>query len=74
MDLSLLESMQPSNATLHNLLGKKLPCGSDQPLCLSLKVCIQEQIQKLQVAKTIARLRRAVGLHTWLDANSDEET
>jgi hypothetical protein len=74
MDLSLLESRQPSNATLHNLSGKKLPCGSDQLLGLSLKFCIQETIPKLQVAKTIARLRRAVRLQAWLDAHSDEET
>jgi hypothetical protein len=60
MDLRLLESRQPSNATLHNLSGKKRPCGSDQLLGLSLKFCIQETVPKLQVAKTIARLRQTV--------------
>jgi hypothetical protein len=74
MDLSLLESRQPSNATLHNLSGKKLPCGSDQLLGLSLKFCIQETIPKLQVKKTIERLRRAIRLQSWLDTHSDEKT
>jgi hypothetical protein len=74
MDISLLESKQPSNATLHNLSGKKLPCGSDQLLGLSLKFCIQETIPKLQVTKTIERLRRAVRLQAWLDTHSDEKT
>jgi hypothetical protein len=74
MDLSLLDSRQPSNATYHNLTGKKLPCGSDQLLGLSLKFCIQEKIPKPQVAKTVARLRRAIRLTTWLDSRSNEET
>jgi hypothetical protein len=46
----------------------------DQLLGLSLKFFIQEKIQKLQAAKTVARLRRAVRLQAWLDAHSDEET
>jgi hypothetical protein len=74
MYLSLLESSQPSNATIHILSGKKLPCGSDQLLGLSLKFCIQETIPKMQVAKTIARLRRAIRFQAWLDAHSDKET
>jgi hypothetical protein len=74
MDLILLDSRQPSNATFHNLTGKKLPCGSDQLLGLSLKFCIQEKIPKPQVAKTVARLRRAVRLQAWLDSHSNEET
>jgi hypothetical protein len=57
MDLSLLDSRQPSNATFHNMTGKKLPCGSDQLLGLTLKFCIQEKNPKPQVAKTVARLR-----------------
>jgi hypothetical protein len=52
-----------------------MPCGSDQLLGLiSLKFCIQERIPKPQVAKTVARLRRAVRLQAWLDLHSDEET
>jgi hypothetical protein len=75
--LSLFLSISLSlslSATFHNMSGKKLPCGSDQLLGLSLKFCIQEKIPKLQVAKTVARLRRALRLQAWLDAHSDEET
>jgi hypothetical protein len=74
MDLSLLDSRQSSSAAFHNLMGKKLPCGADQLLGLSLKLCIQEKIPKPQVAKTVARLRRAVRLKAWLDLYSNEET
>jgi hypothetical protein len=74
MDLSLLNSRQPSNATFHNLTGKKMPCGLDQLLGLSLKFCIRDKIPKPQVAKTVARLRRVVRLQAWLDSRSDEET
>jgi hypothetical protein len=74
MDLSLLDSRQPSNATFHNMTGKNIPCGSEQLLGLSLKFCIQEKIPKPQVAKTVARLRRAVRLQAWLGSHSDEET
>jgi hypothetical protein len=51
-----------------------MPFGSDQILGLSLKFGIQEKIPKPQVAKTVARLRRAVRLQAWLDSHSDEET
>jgi hypothetical protein len=43
MDLSLFDR-QPSNATFYNLIGKELPCGSEQLLDLSLKFCIQDKI------------------------------
>jgi hypothetical protein len=72
MDLSLLDSRQPSNSTFNNMTGNKLPCGSDQLLGLSLKFCIQEKIPKSQVAKTVARLRRAVRLQAWMDSHSYE--
>jgi hypothetical protein len=74
MDLSLMDSRQPSNAIFHNLTGKNLPCGSDQLTGLSLKFCIKEKIPKPQIAKTVAILRRAVRLHAWLDSHSDKET
>jgi hypothetical protein len=66
MDLCLLER-QPYNATFHNLTGKELPCGSEQLLGLSLKLCIQENIPTPQVNKMLTKLRRSVRLRAWLD-------
>jgi hypothetical protein len=57
MDIRLLESRQPSNATFHNSTGNILPCGSEQLPGLSLKFCIQEKIPKPQVNKTVTILR-----------------